>query len=264
MSKRSLSMILMLCMVLMLVPTVVFAESNTDLNTKHTLACDEIDKEYTYTGHDLGVTYTPEASTFKVWAPTATEVTLNLYSTGSDEENNAQETGRSSLKKLMDGEKWTGVWTTSVEGNQKGVYYTYTITAKNPRGTKTTIKKIQDIYSVATGVNGNRSMVCDLDSTDPEGWEDDKHVFVGKATDSLVWEVFIKDFSYDSASGISGDNQGKYLAFTETGTTLDNEGKVSTGIDYLKALGVTTVKLNSFYDFGGVDEREPDKNRLLN
>lgn len=107
---------------------------------------------------------------------------------------------------------------------------------------------------VAAGVNGDRSMVCDLDSTDPEGWENDSHVFVGKATDSLVWDLNIKDFSYDASSGVSKDNRGKYLGFTESGTTLNGEGKVSTGIDYLKELGVTTVKLNPFYDFASIDE----------
>lgn len=256
MTKRILSIMLTLCMVLMLAPKAVFAESSTGSKSSYTKACEAIDKEYTYTGHDLGATYTPEATTFKVWAPTATEVYLNQFSTGSDEEPGAEDLGSYELTKLLDGEKWTGVWTITIEGDQKNVHYTYTITATKPTGTQTITKQIQDIYSVAAGVNGKRSMVCDLDSTDPEDWQKDSHVFVDETTDSLVWELNIKCFSYDSASGVSEANRGKYLAFTESGTTLNGKGNVSTCVDYLKEMGVKTVRLNPFYDFGSVGESD--------
>ena len=32
-----------------------------------------------YNGKDLGLTYSPTAATFKIWAPTATAAKLNLY-----------------------------------------------------------------------------------------------------------------------------------------------------------------------------------------
>ncbi|MGN1127229.1 MAG: type I pullulanase, partial [Ruminococcus sp.] len=124
-------------------------------------------------------------------------------------------------------------------------------------GTVTT-KETVDVYSVATGANGQRSMVCDLDSTDPEGWENDKHVITEDQSDASIWEIHVKDFSYAENSGVSKDNRGKFLAFTETGTTLNGEGDVSTCIDYLKELGVTYVQINPFYDFGSVDETGSD------
>lgn len=101
-------------------------------------------------------------------------------------------------------------------------------------------------------------MVCDLDSTDPEGWENDHHVLLDESTDSAVWELHVKDFSYDPASGVSEANRGKYMAFTETGTTLNGEGNISTCIDYLKELGVTTVQINPFYDFQSINEMGSD------
>lgn len=267
MRKRIMSIVLAICLVLTLVPALVFTRKTGKGNVEryyagkdyavdnaYTTAGKNIDDEYTYTGNDLGATYTPESTTFKVWAPTATEVSVNLYATGSDSEPEAGLIGRGELEKLMEGEKWTGVWEILLEGDFKNNYYTYTITA----GKQKTTKETQDVYSVATGVNGNRSMVCDLDSTDPEGWENDSHVFVDEVTDSLVWELHIKDFSYDSASGVSKDNRGKYLAFTERGTTLNGEGNVSTGIDYLKELGVTTVQINPFYDFQTINESGSD------
>ena len=261
MTKKILSA--MLC-VLLVVSSIVVAgaattdASSTSADTPYSFASQKLDEEYGYDGNDLGATYTPEATTFKVWAPTATSVTLNLYTKGSDNEEGADELGNYDLEKVMDGEKFTGVWSTIVEGDQKNVYYTYTVTAANVTGKKTTTKETQDIYSIATGVNGKRSMVCDLSDTNPEGWENDKHVVLDKSTESSVWEIHVKDFTYNENSGVSKANRGKYLGFTETGTTLNGKGDTATCIDYLKELGITTVQINPFYDFGSIDEMGAD------
>jgi type I pullulanase len=233
--------------------------SDNRLDTPYSAACQNIDDQYAYNGNDLGATYSKESTTFKVWSPTATKIVLNLYATGSDDEEGAANLGNYELEKLMDGDDWTGIWTVTVSGDIKNVYYTYSVTAVPTTGGDEVTNETQDVYSVATGVNGNRSMVCDLDSTDPEGWENDNHVLLDNSTESSVWEIHIKDFSYDPASGVSEENQGKYLAFTEEGTTLNGEeGNVSTCIDYLKELGITTVQINPFYDFQSVDETGDD------
>lgn len=230
------------------------SSSSANTTTPSSAASQELDTKYGYNGDDLGATYTPESTTFKVWAPTASEVKVNLFATGSDEEEGAENLGTTALTY----DATSGIWSTTISGDLKNKYYTYSITAENVTGTATTTKETQDVYSVATGVNGERSMICDLDSTDPEGWDQDKHVVLDKSTESSVWEVHIKDFSYDENSGVSDANRGKYLGFTETGTTLNGEGKTSTGIDYLKELGITTVQINPFYDFGSVDETGSD------
>lgn len=221
-------------------------------------AARELGAEYGYDGDDLGAVYSPEKTVFKLWSPTATEVKLNRFATGSDSEPGAKKLGTVQMEKLMDGDKWTGVWTATVDGDIVNTYYTYTVTAAAPYGGKTQTAETQDVYSVATGVNGKRSMVCDLSKTNPEGWESDKHVLLDKQTDSQVWEIHVKDFSYDKSSGVSEANRGKYLAFTETGTTLNNAGDVSTCVDYLKQLGVTTVQINPFYDFQSINEAGSD------
>ncbi|MGN1130065.1 MAG: alpha-amylase family glycosyl hydrolase, partial [Ruminococcus sp.] len=261
MTKKILSA--MLC-VLLVVSSIVVAgaattdASSTSADTPYSYASQQLDEEYGYDGNDLGATYTPEATTFKVWAPTATSVDLNLFATGSDGEEGAEDLGVYSLEKVMDGEKFTGVWSTVIEGDRKNVYYTYTVTAANVTGKKTTTKETQDVYSIATGVNGKRSMVCDLADTNPEGWENDKHVVLDKSTESSVWEIHVKDFTYAENSGVSEANRGKYLGFTETGTTLNGKGDTATCIDYLKELGITTVQINPFYDFGSVNEAGSD------
>lgn len=262
MAKKLLSALL--CAMLILSSVVMAGAASTDKSvtgdTKYATAARELDNNYGYNGNDLGATYSKESTTFKVWAPTATKIKLNLFNTGSDDEENAKKLGSYNLEKLNiatndEAEKFTGVWTVTVNGDLKNKYYTYSITATNVTGEKTaTTKETADVYSVATGVNGKRSMICDLSDTNPDGWAEDKHVVLDRNTQSSVWEVHVKDFSYNENSGVSEKNRGKYLAFTENGTTLNGEGNVSTCIDYLKELGITTVQINPFYDFGSVDE----------
>ncbi len=262
-TKKIISVVLAACMLASTGVVTSFAATadeavSAGTTTVYSTASQQLDDDYAYSGDDLGATYSPSSTTFKVWAPTATSVAVNLYATGSDSEEGAENLGTFEMTKLMDGSDWTGVWEYTANGDLKNIYYTYSITAADVTGTTTTTKETQDVYSVATGVNGNRSMICDLDSTDPEGWENDGHVLLDKSTESQVWELHIKDFSYDESSGVSEENRGKYLAFTENGTTLNGDGEISTCIDYLKELGITTVQLNPFYDFQSINEAGAD------
>ena len=259
-TKKLISLILTLSLIAGMMSVAVFSTSAAA--NPFSEAAMALDAEYAYDG-ELGAIYSPEATVFKVWAPLATEVVLNRFATGSDREDGAADLGTVTMEKLMDGDKWTGVWTATVEGDIKNTYYTYSIT--NPdhiyyedQDPTYVSRETQDVYSYAVGVNGDRSMVVDLDSTDPEGWDSDAHVFVDHQTDAIIWEVQVKDFSYAENSGVSEANRGKFLAFTETGTTLNNEGEIATCIDYLKELGVTHVQINPFYDFATIDEGGSD------
>ncbi|MBE6737949.1 MAG: type I pullulanase [Ruminococcaceae bacterium] len=222
-----------------------------------TEAAQALDKEYAYAGDDLGATYTPSATTFKVWSPTAKEIAVKLYSTGNNNEEGAQNLGAYAMSKDMDGNKWTGCWVVTIEGDLLNVYYTYLVTsAALVTGVERTYEAV-DPYAKAVGVNGKRGMVVDLDATDPEGWDDDKHVLVETQTDAIVWELVVRDFSASETSGVSEANRGKFLAFTEEGTSLNGEGNVATCVDYLKQLGITHVQLNPIFDFATVNETAP-------
>lgn len=201
-----------------------------------------------YAGNDLGAVYTPEKTTFKLWSPSAQKVELNLYTKGSDGEEGALK-----LQSLNMTKGDNAVWSITVSSDLKNMYYTYSVT--NNGRTEETV----DPYAKAVGVNGERGMVVDLDSTDPENWDNDTAFQrVANQTDASVWEVHVKDFSYDVSSGVSEANRGKYLAFTEDDTTLYGEGKISTGVKYLKELGINYVQINPFYDYGSVDETGSD------
>ena len=199
-----------------------------------------------YNGTDLGSTYTPSKTTWKVWSPEAIKVKLNLYATGSDLENGAENLGSYDMKL----DKSTGVWSVALDGDFKNVYYTYIVATKS--GTNETY----DIYAKACGVNGNRSMVVDLDATDPEGWEKDEHVFLDQQTDEGIWEVHIADLTSSDTSGVSDEYRGKYLGFIEGGLTVNGkDGGSSVGVDYLVEQGIKAVHIQCPFDFASGDER---------
>ena len=198
-----------------------------------------------YSGNDLGASYSKKATTFKVWSPNAASVRVNIFEHGSDNEGDAG----SIMSRAMSLDKTTGVWSVTINGDLLNKYYTYSVTHGK------TAKETADVYAKACGVNGQRSMVVDLSTTNPDGWKNDKHVLVQNQTDASVWEISVADFSSSESSGVSEANRGKYLAFTEEGTTVNGvQGASSTCVDYLKKLGVKYVQIMPFYDFGSVDE----------
>ena len=198
----------------------------------------EFIENFTYDGDDLGAVINGSSTTFKVWAPTASKVVLNLFTAGN---------GVDAFAKIdmVKGEK--GVWEHTQSDCGHGTYYTYTVT------TAVGTQEATDPYAKAAGVNGNRSMVVDLSKTDPKNWNKDKTVSTDRYTDAVIWEIHVRDFSNKIASS---QYKGKYLAFTERG--LVNEAGVSVGVDYLVNLGVTHVHLLPVYDYATVDESSPE------
>lgn len=191
-------------------------------------------ENYHYDGSDLGAVIKGDQTAFKVWAPTASKVVLNLFETGD---------GGQAYKsaEMTRGEK--GVWEYT-EPCGHGTYYTYTVT------TAAGVQEAVDPYAKAAGVNGNRGMVVDLSLTDPEGWDTAKKPDpISNYSEAIIWEVHVRDFSNKIASS---DYRGKYLAFTETG--LVNEAGMPVGVDYLKQLGITHIHLLPVYDYATVDE----------
>ena len=203
--------------------------------------------ETVYSGQ-LGAIYSKASTVFRLWSPAASAVKLCIYKTGSDSEPGARLISSSAMKYS---EK-NGVWSITLKGDYKNMYYTYKVTV----GENT--NEVVDPYARAVGVNGDRGMIVDLRDTDPEGWDEDGFDRVAHAVDAVVWEVNVRDFSADSSSGVSEENRGKYLAFTEFGTTLNGKGDIPTCINYLRRLGVNYVQINPFYDFASIDESDTE------
>ena len=197
-------------------------------------------RENYYTG-PLGPDYTPGGTCLRLWAPTAEAVTVTLYHKGD---------GGAVLgtEPLVRGAH--GVWSVWLPGEQHGRYYTFAVTVNG------ITRETGDPYARAAGVNGVRSMIVDLARTAPSGWERDVRPNIPPAQ-RTVWEVSVRDFSQDTASGVRPAWRGKYMAFTQQGTTLHGDGIHPTCLNYLKRLGVKYVQLMPIFDFGSVDEAKP-------
>ena len=197
---------------------------------------------------ELGAIYSKTATTFRLWSPVATAVSVCIYKTGSDREQGAQMLSSTQMKYAES----NGTWYTTLAGDFKNRYYTYRVTVNGETN------EVVDPYAKAVGVNGDRGMIVDLSETDPEGWENDSFDRVDFETEAVVWEVNVRDFSASASSGVSEKNRGKYLAFTELQTTLNSEGSIPTCVAYLKELGVNYVQINPFYDFASIDESDTE------
>ncbi len=189
----------------------------------------------------LGADYSLAGTRLRLWAPTAQAVTVRLYRRGD---------GGSSMGPLPLERNGQGVWSIWLPGDQHGRYYTFDVTVDG------VTRQTGDPYARAAGVNGTRSMIVDLSRTAPSGWQRDTRPVVPPCR-RTVWEVSVRDFSQDPASGVRPAWRGKFLAFTQQGTTLRGEGIHPTCLDYLKNLGVGYVQLMPIFDFGSVDESRP-------
>ena len=194
------------------------------------------EQEYHY-DKPLGAFCGPDGSAIKLWAPTAESVFLHLYPTGN---------GSKALETVSMEKGKRGVWSYRTTRNLDGWYYDFDVTVDGV--TRTTA----DPYAKACGINGQRSMVIDLSRTDPKGWAEDKSP--AQCPEQVIYELHIKDFSWDSHGGFDAKDRGKFSALCRSGVTLDGDGKHPTGLDYMKRLGVTHIQLMPVYDYGSVDE----------
>lgn len=191
-----------------------------------------------YAGDDLGVFWTPEKTSVKIWAPTAKMVEFRLYKDGK--------TGEAFHKTQLQA-SGDGTWATILTGDYEGKFYTFRINDGE------WLEEAPDIYARCVGVNGLRGMIFSPVKTNPEGWENDARPELNHFTDAVIYETHVRDFSISESSGIQ--YKGKFLGFTEE-NTQSPEG-LATGLSHLKEMGITHVHLLPVNDFFTVDEEKP-------
>lgn len=244
----------------------MFDLKNKVVNWEECFSSKGFEKEYYYEG-ELGSFYTKENTLFRLWCPVAFKVVVKIYKTDgySTKDNNILEDDTLIIEEMVKKEK--GIWEVRVNGDWKDRYYTYEISYNNlslcdKKGNpdrvnyeyvidgETVVHEIADIYGKASGTNGIKSMIIDLNDTNPIGWNEDKKPKFDNPTDAIIYELHVRDFSSDDNSGMK--NKRQYLAFTENNTHNLNDD--STGIAHLKELGVTHVHLLPLQDYGSIDE----------
>jgi pullulanase len=189
-----------------------------------------------YTGNDLGAVYSPKMTRFKVWAPEAESVKLNLYKQGE---------GDNLIEQHIMKKSANGTYVFEKQGDCNGIYYTYTVVNHGEE------QEAVDPYTKAAGVNGQRGMVINLAKTNPQGFELDGYRNPEHITDAIIYEGSVRDFTMDESSGVF--HNGKFLGLTEANTT--NHFGEATALDYISDLGVTHVQILPAFDFETVDEK---------
>ncbi len=195
-----------------------------------------------YEGNDLGVSYTPTQTTFRIYAPTAEDARVLVY----DEGQGGSPVMEEELKKDKSGTRLA-----VIKQDLKDKFYTLQIKYKGEW-----LDETPGIYAMAVGVNGLRGAIVDLDETDPEDWKNDKQTELQNFNDIIVYELHVRDMSIHPESGIN--HKGKYLGLAESGTRSPEGEK--TGLDHIAELGVTHVHILPAFDFKSIDETRLDEN----
>ncbi len=188
------------------------------------------------------VTYTPQNTTFKLFAPKeANRVVVRLYE--SKKENGYAKVSERKMK-YMPG----GYWQLVVKGDLEGKYYAFAVADKG----KAFLPETPGVFAKAVGVNGMLGCVVDMPKTDPDGWQNDKILPLRSPADLVIYEMHHRDFSIARNINLDADMMakraataypGKFLALTEPWA-----------ISHLKDLGVNAVHILPSYDFGSVNE----------
>lgn len=201
----------------------------TDLQIGAVIRTEEFDRNFFYDGA-LGMEYSPEKTVFRVWAPTAVKVQLNLYKPDFIK------------AKTMDMHRGCqGVWTLVLHGDFEHYFYTFSICVNFEW------KETVDPYAVAVSANGTYGAIVDL-----------KKTRIGRTplspllsdTDAIIYETHVRDFTIHPDSGVK--NKGTYLGAAEPDT--ETASGVPTCLSYVKKLGITHIEFLPWNDFAGVDE----------
>jgi pullulanase len=190
------------------------------------------------TGTGLGLTWSPQQCSFRIWAPTASGAQLKLYKLFL---------GGEPLQTIELTKAEQGTWATTIEGNYEGMYYTFCIEYNGQW-----LDDVPDPYAKAVGTNGKRAMIIDLATTNPAGWAGDQSPPLKSPVDAIIYELHVRDASIDINSGIN--HKGKFLGLAEKNTK--NKEGLPTGLDHLIDLGVTHIHLLPVFDFNSVDESD--------
>jgi pullulanase len=214
----------------------------SDIALGNLVTSSEFEKNFTYTGDDLGPTYTKNATAFRLWAPTATKVELLTFTSATSDVKN-----RYQMKKDVQ-----GTWIYKLDGDHDGLIYTYNVEVYGAEN------EAVDPYVRSATANGKRGVVINLASTNPSGWSKTKPEFSGKPTDAVFYELHVRDLSMDKSAPFPASVRGKFLGLTYS--NLKGSSGQPVGVKAVKDLGITHLQLLPIYDYASVDELKPTFN----
>ncbi|MDE6862465.1 MAG: type I pullulanase [Alistipes sp.] len=199
-------------------------------------ACGTADNEISYpvpTKKICEMAYTPQATRFEVWAPTADSVCVDLYRGDNLVDQ---------FDMLPDDD---GLWQAEAAGDRRGEYYAFRVKCDGKW-----LAPTAGIFARAVSINGDRGAIVDMRATDPDGWSDDRAPVQGDLSGIVIYEMHYRVMTAHPSAGCN--HGGKYVDMAQSGTRSD-EG-LATGLDHLRELGVSHVHLLPTADFGSIDE----------
>lgn len=199
--------------------------NHTVVQFRHIVRTTAFDQYYTDQSAELGAFYQPDNTSFKLWAPISTQVILFL---------NDQTIPLTRTKK--------GIWQTTVLGDWDSASYYY-VHHVNGKWIQTT-----DPYALSSNANGTINFVIDTNKLLPTTRVSNPVA----PTQSIIYELSVRDFTSDPS--VKFHHAKKFLGL---GESPQHQSK-STGLLYLKELGITHVQLMPIFDFASVDENYPN------
>ena len=192
--------------------------------------CETSSLAYTF----LGASYTPTATTFRLWSPDSSNVSVTVN-------------GQTYTMSKTNVSGYSDVYEAVVEGDLDGKEYQFKVNGSDVHDPYGKMVKPTNYTGTGAVAENNVNIVMNMRDTDlPNGWAE--RPALKEREDSIVYEVHVRDFTIDSSSGVSAANRGRYLGMVEAGTT--NSKGLKTGLDHLKDLGITHVQLLPVYDYG--------------
>jgi pullulanase len=175
----------------------------------------------------------------KVWAPTAQSVSLQIFDHESD-------TAPSSVVPMHN---HNGVWVARGDSSWKDKYYLYSVNVWVSADGAVDTNVTSDPYSIDIALNGTKSRVTDLVSseTKPAGWDEETSPGLKSFSDMSVYELHIRDFSVNDLT-VPSAHRGFYEAF---------EDQDSDGMKHLRSLassGLKAVHILPSFHFASVNE----------
>ncbi|MBO4107071.1 type I pullulanase [Streptococcus suis] len=182
------------------------------------------EKTFTYSGDDLGASYTAQETAFKFWGPISKAVFVVVE-------------GQPHAMTLTE----KGVWQAQVTGDLEGQSYHYLHKVNGQW------HSVHDPYALSSKVNSGDSYIIDLKKLAKPSRAKTQLPM----SQAIVYEMSVRDFSQQKEAGFQHRSQ--FAGLTES-PVLDG---MKLGMDYIKDLGVTHIQLLPLYDFGSVDEKKP-------
>lgn len=187
----------------------------------------------------LGLTYTDTDITANLWAPTAQQVSLQIF--------NAAKELQSTAAMVLDSD--TGIWSFTTPISNDRLFYRYELTVYHHQYLQFETLLTTDPYSVSLSTNGDYSQFVNLSDADlkPTDWDSHAIPTIAAIEDAIIYEGNIRDFSILDDSTTAA-NRGKYLAFTE---------ETSVPVSHLKDLvtaGLTHFQVLPANDIASVEE----------